>query len=121
MGYSIEEIVREFGDIVTLVEVEQPAYSKEALQEFEKRYFISTQNLLKFKEMGFESVCRELIPEYDEWLEHAGDFLDHGGLFCELLPIPEIERVFGGQPQENCYGKEAGENLSSFFNLYYLA
>lgn len=107
----LDEILSEFGDFVEVVE--QPEYSKNALLDFQKRYLLSTRVFYELYLMGFENTLIEIIPDYEDWLEHIQDFLKFEGDLSDLDP-PEDIHNYSGQTYINIDAGAVCSGLSFF-------
>lgn len=108
---KIDDILEEFGEYVKIVE--QPEYSKKALLDFQKRYQISTRLFYIASRLDFGKILAEIIPDYEDWLEHIHDYLKYGGDLSELDPPPiSFPSCNNGQPIED---KKTGKNVPVFY------
>lgn len=103
---KIDDILEEFGEYVKIVE--QPEYSKKALLDFQKRYQISTRLFYIASRLDFGKILAEIIPNYEDWLEHTHDYLKYGGDLSELDPSPKYTVISCRKTQKKPRSGERG-------------
>lgn len=110
---DIDDIINEFGHLFNVVS--EPAYSKEKLIEYQKKYpLFTTQDVYwLYQVQGFQTEVTSIIPDVDDWCYYYERFLRYKGDPFELKCNYGFEDAQLPGKIKNIYMKKGEDIISS--------